>query len=113
MHELSLIYQVVKTVEGVLKEQNLSELEQISLDIGEMTDVVPKFIEEAWNACRESTPFPNAKIQINVTRAKAKCQKCGYTDYVKYFDYECPECKSSDLKIISGREFEIKEILAK
>lgn len=113
MHELSLVYQVVKTVEGVMEEQGLSELEQITLDIGEMTDVVPKFIEEAWLVAKESTKFPSAKMKINVITATAKCVDCGYTDNVLGFDYECPKCKSTNLKIISGREFEIKEIVAK
>lgn len=113
MHELGLVKQIVKTVDSFMLEEGLTELEQINLNIGEMTDVVPKFIEEAWLAVREQTQFPQATMQVNVIRGEAKCQSCGHTDFVKNFGYECPKCKSSDLKITAGREFEIKEIIAK
>lgn len=113
MHELSLVYQIVKTVDEVKKEQNLTEIEQITLNIGEMTDVVPRFIEEAWSVAKESTDYPNAKMVVNVIEGVARCNSCGEVQKVKSFDFECPKCHSLDLKIIEGREFEIREIIAR
>lgn len=50
MHELGLVYQVVKTVDEVVKKNGLAEVDEIVLQVGEMSDVVPKFLEEAWAA---------------------------------------------------------------
>jgi hydrogenase nickel incorporation protein HypA/HybF len=78
-----------------------------------MSDVVPKFILEAWSVAKDSTTYPQAKMKIEVIPAVAKCKCCGNEATVKSINLECPKCKSQDFKIISGREFLIKEIVAK
>lgn len=113
MHELGLIYQVVKTVDSIKKEQDLVAVDSIILQIGEMSDVVPKFIEEAWQAAKETTDYISTELLVEIVPAVAKCMECGYEDGVKSFDLCCPKCSSQNLKIISGREFLIKEIVAK
>lgn len=113
MHELGLVYQVVKTVDEVLAENNLTELDEIVLQVGEMSDVVPKFLEEAWRATAPTTDYPTAKMTVEVMPALAKCLDCGYEGHVKTFAPDCPNCSSGNLKIVSGRQFDIKEITAK
>lgn len=113
MHELGIVYQVVKTIDQVKKEQGLTDIESITLEIGEMSDVVPKFIEEAWQAVKETTQYPNAKMIIEVIEARAKCKDCGHIVLVRNINFECPKCNSTQLEIISGREFDIKQIIAK
>ena len=66
MHELGLVYQVVKTVDEVMAENNLTELDEIVLQVGEMSDVVPKFLEEAWQATAPTTEYPDAKMTVEV-----------------------------------------------
>lgn len=113
MHELGLVYQVVKTVDEVVKENNLTEVDEIVLQVGEMSDVVPKFLEEAWQAAAPTTDYPSAKMTVEVMPATAKCLSCGYEGHVKTFAPDCPQCQSANLKITSGRQFDIKEIVAK
>lgn len=113
MHELGLLHQVIKTIDGVMVEQGLTEVDSITLTVGEMTDVVPRFLEEAWKVAKDGTSYPNAILKVEISPAIAKCQACNFQASVKEFDFACPKCNSSSLKVISGREFEIKEILAK
>lgn len=113
MHELGIIYQVIRTVDEVKKQQKLSEIERITLQIGEMSDVVPKFIEEAWNAARQTTGYGKTELVVETISARAKCKKCNYTDLVKKLGLKCPVCSSTEFEIVSGREFMIKEITAK
>lgn len=113
MHELGIVYQLIKTVDNIKIEQNVSEIEGITLQIGEMTDIVPKFIEEAWKVSVPETDYKNTKMQIEIIPARAKCSDCGYEDSVKNLGLNCPECSGSNFKIVSGREFLIKEIVAK
>lgn len=113
MHEFGLVCQVVKTVDEVMAENNLTELDEIVLQVGEMSDVVPKFLEEAWQATASTTDYPTAKMTVEVMPALAKCLDCGYEGHVKTFVPDCPICSSGNLKIVSGRQFDIKEIVAK
>lgn len=113
MHELGIVYQIVRAVDEVKQEQSLSEIEAITLEIGEMSDVVPRFINEAWQTVRKSTDYPDAEMRIEIIPARARCRQCGFEESVKRIDLECPHCNSTDFEIISGREFIIKEIIAK
>lgn len=113
MHELGIVYEIIKTVDEVKLQQGLCEIDSICLDIGEMCDVVPRFLEEAWQAAKGSTQYPNAKLEINKIPAMAKCKDCGYISPIKNLGLTCPECGSSDFQIISGKEFDITQIVAK
>lgn len=113
MHELGIVYQLMKTVDNIKIEQNVSEIDKITLQIGEMTDIIPGFINEAWKAATPETDYKDTELKIEIISALAKCSDCGYEDKVKNFSYTCPECGGSNLKITSGREFLIKEISAK
>lgn len=113
MHELGLVYQIVKTVDEVVKQNGLEQVDEIVLQVGEMSDVVPRFIEEAWRATAPTTDYPCAKMTIEIMPAMAKCLDCGYEGHVNSFAPDCPSCQSSMLKITSGRQFDIKEIIAK
>lgn len=113
MHELGIVCQIVKTIDEVKDEQGITDIEAIVLEIGEMSDIVPKFIEEAWKNVAPTTDYPNAKMEVEVIPAVARCTSCGYEDKVRNLDLTCPKCKGTDFKIISGREFMIKHIVAK
>jgi len=113
MHELGIVYQLMKTVDNIKAEQNVDEIASITLQIGEMTDIIPDFITEAWKAASPETDYKNTKLKTEIISARAKCDDCGYEDKVKNFSFTCPHCGGSNLKIISGREFLIKEISAK
>lgn len=110
MHELGIMLQTVRTIDDALKEQEYNELLSITLQVGEMTDVVPEFLLEAWQSVRSQTAYPNAELVIERVPARAKCLECGYEDGIKSFDFECPCCHSQRLKIISGKEMLIKQL---
>lgn len=113
MHELGIVYQLMKTVDNIKIEQNVSEIESITLQIGEMTDIVSDFIKEAWKVSAPESDYKSTKLQVEMIPACAKCSDCGYENKVKNLGLVCPECGGSNFKIISGREFLIKEIVAK
>lgn len=113
MHELGLLYRVTKTVDSFMAANDLSRLSEIVLKVGEMTDVVPRYLEEAWQTVRDTTAYSDATLTVEVVPATAQCLSCGNVDSVHSFGMTCPKCDSPNLKIITGREFEIKHIVAK
>ena len=46
MHELGIIFEVVKTVRKFAEENQLTKIETLVLQIGEISPIVPKYIEE-------------------------------------------------------------------
>ena len=49
MHELSIVTYVVKQVQEIAKENNLTEIESVTLEFGEVSGIVPEYLEDCWN----------------------------------------------------------------
>lgn len=113
MHELGLMAEIVDKIEAVAKENNVTEIETLVLDIGEYSGVVPEYVEECYPAVIEGTLLENTTLKINVIPGKARCENCGTEFAVKGNENACPRCGSQKCRVIEGGEFIIKEIVAR
>lgn len=112
MHELGIVFEVVKVVEQVAVEQNLPAVDTIVLQVGELCGVIPVYLDECWPAAIDKKPyFKNTKLKLDVVPGMAKCRNCGEVFNVIANEGYCPKCNSFDKDLLSGREFLIKEIL--
>jgi len=112
MHELGLISAVVTTVEKIMKEENLTTVEKIVLQVGELSGVIPRYVEECYPAAVYKTPLEKTKLEMEVIPGIVRCKKCGEEFSGYLHNLKCPKCGSEELVALSGREFIIKEILA-
>ena len=112
MHELSVMMEVIKTVENVMAENNIKKVSAIVLQIGELSSVVPMFMEEYFPIITDQKPhFKDTELKIEVLPGNAKCDNCGTVFNVIEHKGYCPECNSFDKQLVCGKEFFIKEIL--
>lgn len=112
MHELGIVYEVVKIVDGFVAENQLSRVEKIVLEIGQLSQAIPRFIEECYPAAVSETPYENTELEIIVMPANGMCNSCGNIYNIVDNRRVCPSCGNDDFKLISGQEFNIKEIVA-
>lgn len=112
MHELGIIFEVVKTVRKFAEENQLTKIETLVLQIGEISPIVPKYIEEAYPAAIDGTPLQDMKLQIEILPANARCNKCSTIYNLVEHEGACSNCGEKDFEILSGREFMIKEVIA-
>ena len=112
MHELGLISAVVKTVEKIMAEENLTSVEEIVLQVGELSGVIPRYVEECYPAAVYKTSLEKTKLIMEVVPGIVRCKKCGEEFSGYLHDLKCPKCGSEELDALSGREFIIKEIHA-
>jgi len=112
MHEISVCFEVVKSVEKIVEENNLTKIETIVLEIGELSSIVPKYMDECFIVAVEGTMFENTKLEIEVIAGIGKCGSCGQVYHLLKNNGYCPECKDKNFEVVSGREFNIKEIVA-
>ena len=112
MHELGLISAVVTTVEKIMEEENLTTVEKIVLQVGELSGVIPRYVEECYPAAVYKTPLEKTKLEMEVIPGIVRCKKCGEEFSGYLHNLKCPKCGSEELVALSGREFIIKEILA-
>lgn len=112
MHELGVVLEVLKTVEGIMEENNLERVETIVLQIGELSSMVPRYVEDCFPAAADGTPFERTALRIEVLPANARCAGCGKVYPVVAAKGVCPQCGDERKEILGGREFLIKEIVA-
>ncbi|MGF6376570.1 hydrogenase nickel incorporation protein HypA/HybF [Clostridiales Family XIII bacterium PM5-7] len=112
MHELGIMYHVVKQVLSVVDQHQLQEVEAIVLQVGELGSVIPRYLEACFPAAVDGTILENTKLEIEVILANGICQQCDKVFELTANEGICPECGSKNYETLNGREFLLKEIRA-
>ena len=110
MHEIGVVRQVIRTVEDFAKENNITEITEIVLDIGELSLVIPKYVEDIYAITVEGSSLEGAKLTMNVIPGLAECEECDEIFNVIEHEGYCPNCGSFEKTILSGKDFLIREI---
>ena len=113
MHELSICYEIVETLEDVVKENELTEVQKVILEIGELSTMIPMYMYECFPCAVDGTMFEETELKIETVAGIGHCKKCGQKYQLIPNDGVCPNCGENDCEIVSGREFNIKEIVAR
>lgn len=113
MHELGIVFHIIDTLEDVAKENNVSDISSVTLEIGEVSTVIPSYLEDCWNWAVKRTDFmPNATLKVDMIKALTYCENCGDTYDTVAHGKICPHCKSESTYLVQGNEISIKEIEA-
>ncbi len=111
MHEVGIISSILKTVGNIADQEGLTHVEAIVLEVGELSGVVPHYMEECWPAAVYKTRFTETMLDMKVIPGVLRCDVCG-TEFNGYqYDLKCPNCREDRKHTpLSGRELIIKEI---
>lgn len=110
MHELGIIIEVVKQVETFAKENDVTKIEKLVLQVGELSSMYPKYIEDVYPIAVEDSMLHDTKLEIEILPGLASCRGCNFGYNLKANNDTCPLCNSKEFTVISGTEFLIKEI---
>lgn len=112
MHELGVVIEVIKTVERFAEKNGVTKIEKIVLQIGELSSMIPKYIEACYPAAVDNTIMLETKLEIEILPGNGICKECNSVFNFIQNKGKCPKCGNKDIELISGKEFMIKEILA-
>ena len=112
MHELGIIAEVVRVVEDIARKQQLTKVETLVLQIGELSSVVPYYVEQCYPAASYGTLLENTRLEIEVLPANGRCNACGKVFNVIECQRTCPDCSGGGWELLGGREFMITQIVA-
>ena len=110
MHEIGVVKSMLHTVEEYCRENNVDAVEEIVVDIGELSLVIPQYVEEIYPVVSEDTMFKGTSLVINTIPGLAECDDCDEIFNVIEHEGYCPNCGSFDKTVLSGKDFTIKEI---
>lgn len=113
MHELGIMFHIVKTVLEIVEENELTEVEAIVLEVGALSTVVPKYLFDCFPAACSGTMLEHTVLEIEELVANGKCKSCGSVYNVVETRKLCPLCGEMQYELLSGTEFNIKELRAR
>ena len=113
MHELGTVIYIIETVEKIAEEQSLSVVDSVTLEVGEVSGIVPDYIKDFWlYARKKSDVLKEAELKIETIDAVTYCEDCSKTYPTVQYAKECPHCHSLNTYLLQGNEYNIKEIVA-
>lgn len=113
MHELGTIIYVIDTVEKLAKDEALTKVGSVTLEVGEVSGIIPEYLTDFWLYARKNSQLlKDTELKIEELKAVTYCQDCKGTYPTVEFAKECPHCHSLNTFLVTGNEFTIKEIEA-
>lgn len=110
MHEISIVRSVVKTVLEYCESNEVPEVAEIVMSVGELSLVIPEYLEKSYPVVVKGTPLEQTKLVIEVVPGMAECNACDEVFNVVENKGYCPNCGSFDKDVLSGKDCSIKEI---
>lgn len=112
MHELGVICKVIETVDEICVKENVDKVDTITLEIGELSGIVPLYIENCFPAVTYNKErFKDTKLKIDIVEGIARCDRCATEFNVVKNEGYCPVCGSFDKTVLGGLDFLVKEIV--
>ena len=111
MHELGIVFHIMDTLEAVAKENELSEIHSVTVEIGEVSTVVPDYLTDCWRwAVQKKELLTQCEMKVEVLPAVTLCESCGKEYPTVAHGRICPYCGSEKTYLLRGNELNIKEI---
>ena len=113
MHELGTVLYIMKTVEKLAEENQLTEIASVTLEVGEVSSILPAYLLDFWDYARKKSELlKEAELKIETIKGVTYCQDCKKTYSTVKYAKICPYCQSSNTFLVTGNEYNIKEIEA-
>ena len=113
MHELGLVFHMVDLLEKVGEENELTHIERVVLDLGEVSGVLVDQLQDCWKwASAKSELLAGAVLEVNQLPAVTICNDCGRTYPTVAHGRICPHCESPNTVLVSGNQMEVREVEA-
>ena len=112
MHEVGIISSMLKKIEKIMEQEQLTHVEKIVIEVGELSGVVPHYMEECYPAAVYKTRFVDTKLEMITIPGIVRCEECKKEFNGYEHDLCCPGCgNKKTLTPLSGRELMVKEIV--
>lgn len=113
MHELGIVFHIIRSVEKVAAENDLEKVSAVVLELGEVSGVVPDYLTDCWRwAAAKSELASGSELRIETLPAVTRCGGCGADYPTVAHGRTCPRCGSGDTWLLTGNEVNINEIEA-
>jgi hydrogenase nickel incorporation protein HypA/HybF len=111
MHELGICDALLKMVRGIMKDEEIDEIQRITIEVGTLSGVVPAYMEDCWVAVTDGTELEQTEFVVETLQGTAQCMDCDEVFPADFEHLSCPACGGHKLTPLTGRDLTLKEIL--
>lgn len=108
MHELSIVVNILDTVEEKAQSLNAKIVYEIEMEIGELSGIEFDALDFAIENAPKNDILKDVKFQIKRIKPIARCSSCSFEFETSEYSNVCPKCNSVKTEIITGNELKIK-----
>ena len=105
MHELQVTQNILDIAIKHGKNSNASRILQLNIVIGQLSSFIDDSIQFYWDLISKDTMAEGATLNIMRIPAEFSCLDCGNHYNISPDGFECPDCGSSHVEILTGKEF--------
>ena len=103
MHELGVVFHIADTLARIAEENQVTRIRRVTLELGEVSTVVPEYLIDVWNwNCKRTPLLTGCELVIERIPAVTHCGACG-RDYPTVPQGKiCPHCGSDAIRFTGG-----------
>ena len=112
MHELGIVFQIIKQVDEIAEKNNVKQVKKVTLEIGEVSGVIPKYLDDCWKwaVANRSKYMKECELNIINLKATSYCEDCKEMFDTSPNGKTCPKCGGKNTYLVTGNEVSIKDI---
>lgn len=111
MHELGIVFYIIKACEKAAQENNANSIKEITLEVGEVSTIVPSYFKDCFSwAIKKNDLMKDCKLNLVVLEGISYCNDCKKTYRTTKYGKECPYCKGHNTYLVTGSEVNIRDI---
>ena len=113
MHELQVTERILDLVLKHAAGHDVTKIVVIHLRIGELSDLEDEWLQRYFDYLSKGTLAENARLEIEKAPIVMQCESCDSSLEVKKDELQkivCADCGESRFRLVSGREYFVKNI---
>jgi len=104
MHELSVCQGMLQQVAAVAAEHGATAVSGITIQIGPLSGVEPRLLQEAFPIARAGTIAASAELMVEPLPVRVRCRQCGAESEATASRLLCGQCGDWRTQLLSGDE---------
>lgn len=107
MHELPVTQSLLKLAVEHAEAAEAACVTDIYIEIGQLSSYVDDSIQFYWDLISKGTVAQGARLHFHRVPMELECFDCATCFRPTGASFECPECKSDRVKVVSGDVFQL------
>ena len=113
MHELGIVMNVLEQVDAVAAENKAEKVLGVTMEIGEVSTIVPELFLDAFNWAKKRTTYQQeAELEMIIIEGRTYCKSCGEIYRTVDHGKKCPHCGSYETYLLTGDQVIVKDVSA-